>query len=118
MGDLQHERRFPFRKAALEGKPRAGNHKHLTEQIFMGLTSLGIVHTVISLVAVAAGLIALIRDQEISSRDRIGKTYVFTTVLTCLTGFGIFQHGGFGAPHVLGIITLAVLFLAWKAGTC
>jgi hypothetical protein len=48
----------------------------------MGLTSLGIVHTVISLVAVAAGLIALIRDREISLRDRMGKLYVITTVLT------------------------------------
>src|SRR5204862_7094186 len=75
----------------------------------MGLTSLGIVHTIISLVAVAAGLIALIRDREISSRDRIGKLYVITTILTCLTGFGIFQHGGFGKPHALGIITLLVL---------
>jgi len=32
--------------------------------------------------------------------------------VTCLTGFGIFQHGGFGVPHVLGILTLAVLVIA------
>ena len=38
------------------------------------------------------------------------------TILTCLTGFGIFQHGGFGKPHVLGIATLAVLALAAMAG--
>jgi hypothetical protein len=35
--------------------------------------------------------------------------YIWTTVLTCLTGFGIFQHGGFGKPHALGVITLLVL---------
>ncbi|MEO8038566.1 MAG: hypothetical protein ABI794_07330 [Betaproteobacteria bacterium] len=28
------------------------------------------------------------------------------TVLTCLTGFFIFQHGGFGKPHAGGILTL------------
>jgi len=78
----------------------------------LGLTSLGIIHTVISLVAVAAGLIALVRDRRISWGNGLGKVYVVTTVLTCLTGFGIFQHGGFGKPHVLGIITLLVLGVA------
>ena len=37
-------------------------------------------------------------------------------MLTCLTGFGIFQHGGFGAPHALGVLTLLVLALAAVAG--
>ena len=77
-----------------------------------GLTSLGIIHTAISLVAVAAGLIALVRDRRITWDNGVGKTYVVTTVLTCLTGFGIFQHGGFGKPHVLGIVTLVVLGVA------
>src|SRR5207302_412770 len=62
------------------------------------------------------GLIALIRDKEISPRNMLGKTYVITTVITCLTGFGIFQHGGFGKPHTLGIITLIVLAVAYVAG--
>lgn len=82
----------------------------------LGLTSLGVVHTAISLVAVAAGAIALIRDKEISPRATVGRVYIATTILTCLTGFGIFQHGGFGKPHVLGILTLVVLALAYAAG--
>ncbi|TMH43563.1 MAG: hypothetical protein E6H56_03425 [Betaproteobacteria bacterium] len=67
-----------------------------------GLTPLGVIHTAISLIAVAAGLIALIRDKEISPRNTLGKVYVITTVLVCLTGFGIFQHGGFGraSPYI------------------
>ena len=77
-----------------------------------GLTPLGTVHTAISLVAVAAGLIALVRDGRITGTGALGKTYVWTTVLTCLTGFGIFQHGGFGKPHALGILTLLVLVVA------
>jgi len=77
-----------------------------------GLTSLGVVHTAISLVAVVAGLIALARDKRISPDTRLGKIYLWTTVLTCVTGFGIFQHGGFGKPHALGIITLLVLGVA------
>jgi uncharacterized membrane protein len=77
-----------------------------------GLTPLGAVHTAISLVAVAAGLIAFVRDKEISPRNGLGQIYLWATVLTCLTGFGIFQHGGFGKPHALGVLTLLVLALA------
>ncbi len=81
-----------------------------------GLTPLGTFHTVISLIALVAGLIAVIRDKEISPRNRLGQIYVVTTIITCVTGFGIFQHGGFGKPHVLGIITLVVLGVAAVAG--
>jgi len=81
-----------------------------------GLTSLGLVHTAISLVAVAAGFVALCRDGRITPANRLGQVYIWTTVLTCLTGFGIFQHGGFGKPHVLGIVTLLVLGVAAIAG--
>jgi len=46
-----------------------------------GLTTLGVIHTAISLIAVAAGLIALARDKEISPRTRVGQVYVIMTVL-------------------------------------
>ena len=74
-----------------------------------GLTSLGIIHTAISLIAVAAGVVALVRTGEISPETRSGRVYVITTVVTCITGFGIYQHGGFGKPHALGVLTLLVL---------
>jgi uncharacterized membrane protein len=70
------------------------------------------VHTVISLVAVAAGVVALVRYGEINSRITSGRIYLIMTVLTCLTGFFIFQHGGFGKPHALGILTLLVMAIA------
>jgi uncharacterized membrane protein len=84
--------------------------------MLFGLTQLGVVHTAISLIAVAAGAIALFREGKITPSNMLGKIYVITTVLTCLTGFGIFQHGGFGKAHVLGIITLVVLAVAAIAG--
>lgn len=82
----------------------------------LGLTPLGTFHTAISLIALIAGFVALIRDREINPRNSVGQIYVIMTIITCLTGFGIFQHGGFGKPHVLGIITLAVLAIAFVAG--
>ena len=81
-----------------------------------GLTPLGIFHTSISLVAVIAGLIALLRDKAILPRNLVGRIYILATIITCVTGFGIFQHGGFGKPHALGIVTLVVLGIAWSAG--
>jgi uncharacterized membrane protein len=83
---------------------------------WLGLTSLGSVHTAISLIAVFAGIVALLRYKEITLRTGWGQVFVWTTVLTCLTGFGIFQHGGFGKPHVLGIVTLLALAAGALAG--
>lgn len=82
-----------------------------------GLTPLGTIHTLISLVALAAGFACLLRDGRIGIDTRTGRTYVWATVATCVTGFGIFQHGGFGPPHILGVLTLVVLALAaWPGG--
>ena len=87
----------------------------MSPTVIFGLTSLGVFHTLISLVALATGAIVLIRDGKISSDNVLGKTYIVATVIVCLTGFGIFQHGGFGKPHVLGIITLVTLGVVWAA---
>ena len=81
-----------------------------------GLTTMGTVHTAISLVALAAAIGAFVRHGAISMRTSAGRTYVITTVLTCVTGFFIFERGGFGKPHALGIVTLVVLAVAWLAG--
>jgi len=46
-----------------------------------GLTTLGIIHTAISLIALGAGIVALIRDKDITSRNGLGKLYIWTTVI-------------------------------------
>lgn len=79
------------------------------------LSPLGIVHTAISLVALAAGIKAFLRDGKIDSYATAGRWYIGATALTCLSGFFIFAHGGFGKPHVLGVLTLLVLALALLA---
>jgi uncharacterized membrane protein len=77
--------------------------------MFLGLTPLGVVHTAISLVALAAGVRALVKYRVISTRNQAGRIYLVTTCLTAATGLFIFQHGGFGPPHALSILTLAAL---------
>jgi len=81
----------------------------------LGLTPLGTFHTAISLIALFAGFVALWRYREISTRGLSGKVFIGGTIVSCLTGLGIFQHGGFGNPHILAIVTLVVLGVALAA---
>jgi uncharacterized membrane protein len=80
-----------------------------------GLSTLGFIHTAISLVALVTGFILIVRDRSISPNARFGPTYLVTTLLTAATALGIFRHGGFGPPHMLAIMTLAALALGWVA---
>lgn len=80
------------------------------------LSPFGLMHTLISLIAVAAGIVELARHRDIHPSRFMGTAYVAATIGACLTGFGIFRHGGFGKPHMLGVVTLLVLGLAALAG--
>ena len=79
------------------------------------LSQFGFLHTLIALVAVACGIVALARHGRIGTATRPGRASVLLTALRAVTGLFIFRHGGFGPPHVLAILTLAVLALAYAA---
>jgi len=81
----------------------------------MGITTLGAVHTALAIVALLAAFVSLGRTGLIAWNSRVGRLYVVTTVLTCLTGFGIFRRGGFNEAHLLGVATLLTVGLAWLA---
>jgi uncharacterized membrane protein len=79
-----------------------------------GLTNLGLLHTLLGVFALIAGATCFLRAGVISTSSRAGRLFVWTTALTCLTGFGIFQRGGFNIAHILGLITLIALAVsAW-----
>lgn len=80
------------------------------------LSTLGAVHTLISLIALAAGLASIMRYRRIVAASSLGQLYIAGTVLSCVSGLFIFAHGGFGKPHALSIVTLVLLFVAWAAG--
>jgi uncharacterized membrane protein len=83
----------------------------------LGLTTLGAIHTLIALVALFCGFYALAMHKEISLKNRSGQVYVVTTFLAAVTSLGIFQHGGFGPPHVLAILTIIALIVGTVAAT-
>ena len=80
------------------------------------LTALGVFHTLLSLACVAAAFIALYRDRAISPSTGAGRFYLWTLVVTTVTGFPIFRTGKVGPPHILGVVILVVLAVAVLAG--
>ena len=85
--------------------------------IMAGMTTLGAVHTAIALVGFGAGIAALLRDYEIRFNNRTGKFYVAATFLAAFSGLFIFNHGGFGPPQVLSLLTILTLLAGVLAST-
>jgi hypothetical protein len=80
-----------------------------------GLMSLGLLHTAIALIAVAAGILCFVRSGGISLRSTAGKVYVITTALTFTripAGAPVFE--GPDAPGLQTVI--GVFFLLYLAG--
>lgn len=70
------------------------------------LSTLGIVHTAISLVPLVAGLYTFARHRTIQPGTPSGRIYLAGLLLSVLTAFGLSSTGGFNAGHALGILAL------------
>jgi uncharacterized membrane protein len=78
----------------------------------LGLSSLGFIHTVISVIALLSASWSLARHGQMSPRTRVGQVYVLATLLTAITALFIFQRGGIGPGHAMAVATLLAL-LTW-----
>jgi hypothetical protein len=72
------------------------------------------VHTIISLLAIAAGLVVLVLLIGGRMARVVTALYLATSILTDVTGF-MFYKGSFGPPYIVGVISLIVLLLACYA---
>ena len=79
----------------------------------MGLTSLGIFHTIIGIAAIVAAIISYIKYAKINLAVTSGKIYAYSTIITSLTALGISKHGGFNAGHVFSIFILILIGAAY-----
>ncbi|MBE1298389.1 MAG: hypothetical protein GJ680_00565 [Alteromonadaceae bacterium] len=79
----------------------------------MPLTPLGIVHTVVGIAAIISLIMCLVKYKHITLKSRAGKIYLLATLITAASALGIFQHGGFNAAHLLGILTLLAVIVGW-----
>lgn len=73
------------------------------------LSILGIIHTAISIIAIIAAVIALLRDGKINPANAVGKAYVILTIVTCLTSLPIMKTGHPTAGHFVAVIVLLLL---------
>lgn len=70
------------------------------------ISSLGTVHTIVSLATVAVGLYSFARYQKIDGATRSARIYLAGMVVSVFTSFGLSSTGGFNAGHALGILAL------------
>ena len=80
------------------------------------LSTLGIIHTAISIIALLVAFYALYREGKINPITGPGKWYIWLTVITCVTGFPIMKTGHFTPGHYLAIIIVVLLPLGIYAG--
>lgn len=79
----------------------------------MGLSNLGIFHTVIGIAAIVGAVIGFIRYGKINLSGLSGKVYFYGTLVTSITALGISKHGGFNPGHVFSIFILLLVSVAY-----
>jgi hypothetical protein len=79
------------------------------------ISTLGAVHTVLSLIPLGAGLAAFWRHGKIDPATGAGKLYWIGMVVSVLTSFGLSSTGGFNPGHALGLMALTVMLVATVA---
>ncbi len=79
----------------------------------MGLSSLGIFHTIIGVAAIVAALVDFIKYGKINLNTLSGKIYFYGTVITSLTSLGISKHGGFNPGHAFSIFIILLVTAAY-----
>jgi len=79
----------------------------------MGLSNLGIFHTIIGITAIIAAVVSYIRFGKINLGHSTGKIYFYTTIVTSLTALGISKHGGFNAGHIFALFIVVLVVIAY-----
>ncbi|KFF21442.1 hypothetical protein [Chryseobacterium sp. JM1] len=79
----------------------------------MGLSDLGIFHTVIGVASIAGALVGFTRYGKISLKESSGKIYFYGTLITSVTALGISKHGGFNAGHVFSVFIILLIAVAY-----
>jgi preprotein translocase subunit YajC len=78
----------------------------------MGLSNLGILHTIIGIIAIAAAIISYVRYGKISLAHITGKIYFYGTIITSVTSLGLLKHG-FNPGHIFAIFIVVLVVVAY-----
>lgn len=78
----------------------------------MGLSNLGIFHTIIGVIAIGAALTSFVKSGKINLAELSGKIYFYGTLITSLTALGISKHGGFNPGHAFSLFIIILVVIA------
>jgi uncharacterized membrane protein len=79
----------------------------------MGLSNLGIFHTVVGIIAIGAALVSYIKYRKINLAGKSGMVYFFGTAITSVTALGLSKQGGFNPGHVFSLFILVLVLVAY-----
>lgn len=79
------------------------------------LSLLGIIHTVISIIALVPAAYALVRYGQIKPESTSGKAYIYLTIIACLTSLPIMKSGHYTIGHIFAILILGLFLLSYFA---
>ncbi len=77
----------------------------------MSVATFTLVHVIISLIGIAAGLIVMFGMWASNRMPAMTAVFLLTTILTSVTGF-FFHSKAFGPPHIVGVISLVILLFS------
>jgi hypothetical protein len=79
----------------------------------MGLSNLGIFHTLIGIIAIVAALESFVKHGKINLAVLSGKTYFYGTIITSLTSLGLSKHGGLNIGHAFSVFIVLLVVEAF-----
>jgi hypothetical protein len=79
----------------------------------MGLSSLGIFHTVIGIVAIAGAIVGFVKYGKINLDTLSGRIYFYMTIITSITALGLSKHGGFNIGHIFSLLIIMLIIFAY-----
>jgi len=79
----------------------------------MGLSNLGIFHTVVGIIAIGGAITSYIKYRKIDLAATSGKVYLYGTIIASLTALGLSKNGGFNPGHVFSLLIFGLVLVAY-----
>lgn len=79
----------------------------------MGLSHLGIFHTVIGVVAIISAVISLLKTNKIDLDKMTGKIYFYCTLITSLTALGLSSIKGVNPGHIVALLIVVLILVSY-----
>lgn len=79
----------------------------------MGLSHLGIFHTIIGVVAIISAVISLLKTTKIDLGKMTGKIYFYCTLITSLTALGLSSIKGVNPGHIVALLIVVLILVSY-----